>query len=336
MIKILCSPESYVEERNMSDSVRKMINIVISLLAAIIAWTFVVYNDDPMTEVTYKDVPIIFEGEAALINGDLGISEVSATTVDVRLRQMRIHTGEITADSIKIVADVSNAVEGENGISLQISGPENTQVIDASKRAISVFAEKADSVEKDIIIEYEEGNTGIEPVTTSVTSQTATVLGAESEIKRVYKVAAQLKNGDTTDRARNITTTLKAFDRDGDEISHLIIYPGEINYYAYTGITKEVPLKIVTDEPDDDYERTWRSPETIVIKGSAEKIQDVDSVSTTEIKISEMYETSDVELEYDLPDGVYLANESKGKVLRIKVALKETEEETEDGTDSET
>ena len=59
-------------------------------------------------------------------------------------------------------------------------------------------------------------------------------------------------------------------------------------------------------------------------------------MSTTEIKISEMYETGDVELEYDLPDGVYLANESKGKVLRIKVALKETEEETEDGTDSET
>ena len=100
----------------MSDNGRRIINIIISLLAAIVAWTFVVYNDDPMTEVTYKDVPIIFEGEATLVNRGLGVSQVSSDTIDVKLRQMRIHTGDISANSISVIADVSEAVEGENGI----------------------------------------------------------------------------------------------------------------------------------------------------------------------------------------------------------------------------
>ena len=142
----------------MSDNGRRIINIIISLLAAVIAWTFVVYNDDPMTEVTYKDVPVIFEGEATLVNRGLGVSQVSAETIDVKLRQMRIHTGDISSNSISVIADVSEAVEGENGISLKISGPENTQVLDASKRSISVIAEPASSVEKDIVIEYEGDN----------------------------------------------------------------------------------------------------------------------------------------------------------------------------------
>lgn len=318
----------------MSDNGRRIINIIISLLAAIVAWTFVVYNDDPMTEVTYKDVPIIFEGEATLVNRGLGVSQVSSDTIDVKLRQMRIHTGDISANSISVIADVSEAVEGENGISLKISGPENTQVLDASKRSISVIAEPASSVEKDIVIEYEGDNSGIEPIATSVTSDTATVLGAESEIERVSKIACQLRPGDTSEKTKNITSTLEAFDRNGDVIEHIIIYPNEINFYAYTGITKEVPLEIVTDEPDDDYERTWYAPETILIKGDADSLQAVESIPTTEIRISEMYEDTEVDLEYDLPEGIYIANRSQGKTIRIKVALKETEEDESEDTES--
>lgn len=316
----------------MSESGRRIINIIISLLAAIVAWTFVVYNDDPMTEVTYKDIPIIFEGESALVNRDLGVSEVSTETIDVKLRQMRIHTNDISEDNIKVVADVSNAVEGENGISLSISGPENTQVVDASSRSISVQVEEADSVEKKIVIEYEGNNTGIEPVTTSVTSESATVLGAQSEIGRVYKVTARLGTGETSEKVRNITSRLEAVDRNGEPIRHLVIYPGEVNFYAYTGITKEVDLKIATDDPDDDYVRTWYAPEKIAIKGAAETIQDISSISTQEIALSEIFENTEVALEYDLPEGVYLANGSEGKIIKIRVTRKETEEESDQET----
>ena len=90
----------------------------------------------------------------------------------------------------------------------------------------------------------------------------------------------------------------------------------------------------MTDEPDDDYERTWYAPETILIKGDADSLQAVESIPTTEIRISEMYEDTEVDLEYDLPEGIYIANRSQGKTIRIKVALKETEEDESDDTES--
>ncbi|MBQ6456259.1 MAG: hypothetical protein IJJ31_03945 [Mogibacterium sp.] len=318
----------------MSESGRRIINIIFSLLAAIIAWTFVVYNDDPMTEVTYRDIPIVFEGETALINRDLGVADISTDTVDVKLRQMRVRTNDISAENIRVVADVSNAVEGENGISLNISGPENTQVVDASTRSISVEVEEASSVEKKIVIEYEGDHSGVEPVVTSVTSETATVLGAKSEIDRVYKIAALLDTSQTSDKSKNITASLEAIDRNGDALEHVIIYPSEVNFYAYTGITKEVKLKIVTDDPDDNYVRTWYAPEKIVIKGAADLVQNIDSVSTEEIELSEMYENTDVELEYDLPEGIYLANGSEGKIIKIRVTEKEPEEEESESGDT--
>jgi hypothetical protein len=41
-----------------------------------------------------------------------------------------------------------------------------------------------------------------------------------------------------------------------------------------------------------------------------------------------MYEDQEVELEYDLPEGVQIAYESEGLVMKVKVAR--TESETDD------
>ncbi len=318
----------------MSENGRKIINIIIAVLVAIGGWIYVVYNNDPMTEVRYKDIPVSFVGEHDLANKGLGISQVSTETIDVTLRQKRIETSQITADDITVIADVSDAVEGENGISLQISGPSGTQVAESEKRAISVEIEESDSVEKTIYVDYKDDNEDIEPVTSNMTSTKATVMGAKSEVERVDRVVALISHSDTNNRVWNFTTGLSALDKDGDEIEHLVIYPDELNFRAYTGFTKTVKLNVVTDEEtestgqdseDDGYTRTYSAPDTIVIKGSEDVIANVDAISTEQINISDMYEDQEVELTYDLPEGVHLAYESEGLVMKVKVARKETD-----------
>lgn len=323
----------------MSDNGRKILNIVIAVLVSIGAWTYVVYNNDPTTEVRYKDVPITFEGEDALANNGLGVSQVSAETIDVTLRQKRVDTNHITAENIEVIADVSTAEEGENGISLKISGPDGTQVAVTDKRSISVEVEEADTVERKIYVEYAEPLTGTEPVITSLTSSQSTVIGAKSEIERVHRVAALVSIDDTSSRPKKYTTSLSALDEDGDVIEHLVIYPREVNFIAYTGDLKEVPLNVVTEEPKeetaedqteedkdseeektgDGYTRTYSAPETIVIKGSPEVLARVSEISTDLIDINSMYEDQEIDLTYELPDGVFLANESQGLKIKVKV-----------------
>ncbi len=320
----------------MSERGRKFLNIIIAIVVAIGGWIYVVYNNDPMTEVRYKDIPIAFVGEHDLANRGLGISQVSTESIDVTLKQKRIETSQITADDITVIADVSDAAEGENGISLQISGPSGTQVAEAEKRAISVDVEESDTVEKAVYVEYRDDPEGIEPVTSNMTSSSATVMGAKSEVERVDKVTALITHDEAKDRVWSFTTGLTALDENGDEIEHLVIYPDEINFKAYTGVKKTVRLNVVTDEKketaeadeDDGYTRTYSAPDTIVIKGSEDVVAKITEVSTTLIDIDKMYEDQEVELTYDLPEGVHIAYESEGLVMKVKVAR--TESETDD------
>lgn len=317
----------------MSDGMRRILNIIIAILVSIVGWTFVIYNNDPMTEVKYKDVPIIFTGEDTLANEGLGVSDVSDETIDVTLRQQRVDTANISIEDIDVIADVSNAAEGQNGISLQITGPDGTQVSEAEKRSISIEVETSDTVEKKIYVQYDGSTAGYEPVTTRNTSSFATVIGAESEVARVDRVAAVLTLDQTSDQLKNFTSLLTAFDSDGEEIDHVVIYPGEINFNAYTGTLKEVALNVVTedrnaeaDEASDDeentgdgYTRKVSAPDNIVIKGSAEAVANVNEISTEPIVLSDMYEDQEVELQLILPDGVYPASDYEELTVKVRV-----------------
>lgn len=325
----------------MSESGRKIINIIIAIVVAIGGWIYVVYNNDPMTEVKYKDIPVKYVGENDLANRGLGISQTSTETIDVTLKQKRVDTNQISADDINVIADVGSAVEGENGISLQISGPSGTQVAEAEKRAISVNVEESDTVEKKIYVEYKEDSEEIEPVTSNMTSTKATVMGAKSEIERVDRIVALISYSDTNNRVWNFTTGLTALDKNGDPIGHLVIYPDEINFKAYTGVTKTVKLNVVTEEKaenadasqedtedeGDGYVRTCSAPDTIVIKGSEDVIDDIDEISTELIDINSMYEDQEIDLEYVLPEGVHIAYESEGLTAKVKVTRKESDTE---------
>ena len=71
--------------------------------------------------------------------------------------------------------------------------------------------------------------------------------------------------------------------------------------------------------------RTAAAPETITIKGSANAIADIDSIDTEEIDITYIYERTDIDLQYVLPEGIYLANESRGLKAHVTIAEKKKE-----------
>ena len=321
----------------MSENGRKILNIIIALVVSIGAWTYVVYNNDPMTEVRYNNIPIKYVGEDALANRGLGISQVSTEDIDVTLRQRRIDTNAITADDINVIADVSDAAEGENGISLQISGPNGTQIAEAESRSIAVEVEESDTVEKPIRVIYDGNLTNVEPVTAGMTSTVATVIGAESEVERVHRVVSVITYDETNTKTWSYTTVLRAVDEDGDTIDHLVIYPREINFKSYPGVLKEVRLNVVTsessktgqqstdageeeEEKGDGYERTYSAPETIMIKGPADAVNKIETISTETVDTESMYEDQDVELALVLPEGIHPAYGYENLTMKVKVA----------------
>lgn len=313
----------------MTDSARKIFYLVIAFLVSIAAWVFVVYNYYPMNQVRYTDVPVSFQGEEALAERGLAVSESSMETIAVTLSQKRVDGGLISSEDISVTADVSECVAGENNVELSVRGPSGTSVVYSSASYAAVEVARTRKEIMDIEVVYGEGAAGDEvPIASDLSSTSAEVSCSADKFGDIRRIAAVLSLEDVTEVEKSYTIKLQALDSDGEAIPHVVISPDEVSLDAYAGYMKKVYLTMnVRDDSDDGYERQYSAPSMVVIKGLKSAIDDIDSISSKEIDITYLYEDQDVEIEYELPEGVYVSDSSMGQKLRVKVTEKEDEEE---------
>ena len=321
----------------MTEKGRKIMNMVLAFLVAVGAWVFVVYNYEPMTDITYSEVPVTLSGGDALAERGLAVSDTDISGVTVTLNQKRIDAGRIDREDIKVSADISNCVAGDNRLDLSISGPDGTSVIKADKHTVDVSVGRAKSAVMDIKVRYDEpGEDDAEPVYLDLSSEQAEVICTQDRLSSIGTIAALLDYEEVGDSVKSYTADLVALNREGEVLSHVVIRPDEISLDACAGFTKEVSLSIPVKNPSDDgYERKYVAPETLVIKGSREAIDKIGTVRAAEIDLSGVYENTELPIEYNLPEGIYVADGSKGQTVRVSVSeKKQDEDEDEDGDDS--
>ncbi len=312
----------------MTDSSRKIINMVIAILVSIAAWVFVVYNYDPMTLVKYTEVPVSFSGEKELAERGLAVSSSSLENVAVTLSQKRVDGSLISAEDIEASVDVSECVAGENNVELSVSGPSGTKVSSVSATSANIEVARIRSETMDIEVVYAEGvEEDEEPIVHDLSSVMADVSCSADMFDKISKVAAVLNREDLSDKLKSFTLDLQALDREGNPIPHVVITPKEVSLDARAGYTKTVKLYMsVKDESEDNYERTYTAPDTVTIKGSKDAVNKISSVISTEIDVSYTYVDEEIPIEYDLPEGVYIADDSLGQMMKLTVKQKEDEE----------
>lgn len=312
----------------MTDQTRKVVNIILALAVSIASWIFVVYNYDPMTTEKYNDVPIKYTGLQTLANRGYAVMEHKTTTVDVILQQRRVDTGHIDAEDITVTADVSNLETGENTVALTVKGPEGTTVSDTSIRTVALNIESAYSADMDISVEYTpDAEEDAVPVIEDMSVETATVIAAESKLNEIDRIAAVIEPEELSTRARPMSVELAALDAEGNKVLNVVIQPETVSFRAYAGYRKTVSLNVpVKNDEDDSYERAYTVPTTVDIKGGAESISAVSSITAEEIDISDYYQDAELPVELILPDGVFLTDEDDKLVLRLKVSEKADED----------
>ena len=315
----------------MTDKERKVINIILSLLVATAAWFFVVYNYDPMTSVRYSGVPITYTGLDTLANRGYAVAEANYKNVEVTLQQRRIDTANISSEDISVTADVSGLATGENTVALRVAGPEGAQVRDVSVKNVTVDIASAASVEVPISVEYSgEPEENAVPLVENMSVEMATVIATEEKLSEIDRVAAVIDPEDLDEQFKAMTLEIAALDKEGNRVLNVVIYPETVSFRAAAGYTKEVRLVVpVKDESDDSYERTYTAPETVVIKGKKSTIDAYTGITANEIDISYYYEDSEIPIEFELPEGVSLADGQENLLLSLKAAKKEKKEKEE-------
>lgn len=315
----------------MSSEGRKVFNIVLAILVAIGSWAFVVINYKPMTEVTYNDVPITYTGLVTLANRGYAVSGANHDTVDVTLQQKRVDTGSISAEDIMVKADVSSLSSGEDVVSLEVSSPDGTSVQDVSAKTVALEIESATSQTMPVSFEYsEEAGDDEVPLITDASVEVADVIATEDKLEDIDRIAALIDPEEIGTKRRLLTARLMALDSEGNEVINVFIDPETVSFRAASGFTKTVSLSVpVKDESDDSYNRTYKAPETISVKGTESAIKSIADIKAKETDISYVYENTEIPLEFDLPDGIFI-DEDEIPVLSVTVTEKK-ESDDDDG-----
>lgn len=308
---------------------RRAFNITIAIIASIAAWVFVVYNFRPMTQIKHNDIKIVFEGEEALADRGLAVNESAEKNVDVTLLQNRKDIRKIKSDDISVTADVSDCSAGDNIVLLKIKGPEGTTVISSERESISVSVERAKTDYKDIKPTY-TGNAedGAVPIAYDMGAIRAEVSCTDERLKKIDKVAALLNYDEVETTPKSYTCDLVAIDKDGKVLPHVVIWPSEISLDASAGFRKMVPLNLkYNTDINDNYTRNVAGPSTVVIKGSKEAISKISSVDTREMDLRYVYESTEIEIDYILPEGIFLADGAEKQTIKVTVSEKKNKED---------
>lgn len=319
----------------MTNNSRKLFYIIMAVLVSLGAWMFVVYNYYPMTDVNYSGVPVSFEGQRELAARGLAVSEASIEGIGVRLNQKRVNYNNISAKDIKVTANVSECVAGENDVSLNVSGPVNTSVVSYDTDAIRVVVERTESEYMDIDVIYSGDNSDNDlPVAIDMGRDRAEVVCASSKLDSISRVAAVLNRSEVDENIRSYTANLAALDADGNVVPYAVIYPEEISLDACAGTIKEVALNVpVTGTKDENYDRKYTVPETVTVKGPLAVLANLESVTAHEMDISYYYENNDLEITLDLPENVSLNDPEE--IPTMKLTVTKIEKTQESDTNSE-
>lgn len=291
-------------------------NIIISIVIAFIAWVFVVYNYSPMKTVKYMDVPITYVGEDVLTQKGYGILESTSDTVDVTLNINRINYNKISAEDIVVTADVTDVIEGENTVDLEITPPEDSSVEKTSESSVTVNV--VSGLNKDVAVtavyaDIPDGNS--EPLATDMSYSEVSVLGAEENVKLVDHAVIKLNSFDVGEKERPFVGNPIPVDSKGNKVNHIVVLPGELSFKAIAGTTKTVDLKMIIRGAADSISVDY--PETITIKGRGSKLQSISSITAEPVDLAGIENTTSLPIEFNLPDGVFIANKSLGSEIKI-------------------
>ncbi|HIQ80239.1 MAG TPA: hypothetical protein IAD32_03015 [Candidatus Scatavimonas merdigallinarum] len=307
--------------------------IVFSFLMACGLWLFFSQNTQEAIEYTVSDIPITIPLSDAAKEDGLTIFSGGDTTASVLISGNRLTVANVTKDDIQVVAlQASNTITAPNTYSLELTARKNGvksdyEILSVTPQIVSVYVDRQSSREFSLTdnVDY----SGIRTDSTYFrgkavySTDTITVSGPQTEVMKVDKVAIE---GGFSGDLRETTSQdyeIVLYDTTGTQIkSELLTTNVENNMVTVTVPVlpkKELPLEPqFTDVPSgfDVGAVATVTPSSLMIAGSEEAMQSLNSISLQAIDFSQVSpDNTEFTLPIDLPAGcINISNESNATV----------------------
>jgi|GEM_PF-463001 len=302
---------------------KKTLEIIISLVGAILLWMYVVNVVNPPISVSYKDIPVQLLNVDYLTDNKLAIAGTGEYTVDVTLNGARNLFSDIKAEQITATADLNGLKAGQNYINVEVTAPNELAVEDIRSQKIQVYIDELVSVEKEAYVDYPALEEGYEIYILSQGSETAMVKGAKSLVDMVERVVLKV---DVTTLQEDKYTTQELdcipVDIEGNIVPVVTVDPVTIGVTSTRFATKTVPLnvKLVGNPGLGAQVSSFSAPKSITIKGPVARLDAVESIDARSINIEGITSSMTVTVEPQLPSEIWLADSNDQLLATIALA----------------
>lgn len=297
------------------------LNMVISLVIAIVLWMYVVGQVDPKTNVTIDNVGVKFLNAQTLERNGLAMANPSETKVDVTLSGKRAVVSKVKAADIEAYVDLYGEGKGKARLKVNVKTPKNTKVERLSTDHITVNIENLVSASKQVRAVFKGGKSGEEAGNVTVSPSRVIVSGAESLIGKTSHVEATVDASKVKREPTTVSATARPVDDKGRTVRYVNLSSDSISVSATMMKKKTVPLSVKTvGEVGRGYVlESVNLPKKITVKGDSDAIENIDSLTADDVDISGVTHSITLPINVNLPEGVVLANKSKKTGVKVNV-----------------
>lgn len=303
----------------------KNFNLIASILIAIFLWVYVISEVNPLTEQTMTKIPVQLLNAQTIYDRELAISGDQNITVDVILEGKRADVIKVTSDEIVATADLFGFGKGENYLTVSVSAPDGVKIKSINPAKIKVLIEQRVSANKNVMISYagaiiegkEVGRITINPAQIEVT-------GPESLVNSVDHINATVNLANLKTELGTLEIKISPMDAQGNVIENVSVSSRVVQVTAQMLDTKVVPLvPSYIGTIDANYDaNSLLIPATVKIKGTADILAGISSISTSDINLSELSPTNKLLVKQIYPKGVESASGSEQ--VYVKISIKDT------------
>jgi len=294
----------------------KLLKILLSVTVAFALWCFVIMVEQPESENTYYDIPVVLLYEDVL--SERGLMIVSERpTITLRLSSTRTNLNNLNESNINVIANVASiTTPGTHEITYSISYPGNVPpssvtVKSQSTDMVKLKVEKRVTKRVDIVPVY----TGSVPEGMIADKENAVldyeyieVSGPEAVVEQISQAVIQV---DLTNKTETLVGefTYMLCNEAGEPVDAAMVTTNVelVNLTLKIQRVKEIALKVTVIPGGGATEATSSitiNPKTIRVSGSDALLEDLDELDLGTINLAEL--VSDTNLTYPivLPEGI--------------------------------
>ncbi|MDO4481104.1 MAG: CdaR family protein [Bacillota bacterium] len=319
-------------EKNKPENSRrvKTLNIILSVVLAVILWAYVIGEVNPETEKTLEGVPLNIVGEKTLESQGLVVITEFEDVISAVIKGRRSEIYGMTANRLSARIDVSDCAEGENQVSVKVTAPSNIEEAVAVDGDMVVVVDRLVTEKKPVdVVVSGELRDGCEMDITEMSRSSVEVSGPSTYVDKVDSVVGVLKVKEgQQDYSQEIS--LIAVDRDGKAVKGVEIEEPSVNIQAVKTLVKSFEVKVnYTGTPAEGISLVMPDSAPISLKGKYEDITGIDSIETETVDVSGITEDTYVNAVVKIPAGAAVVD-SLGKPVEgqadgtvvIKVEIK--------------